>query len=179
MSVMFRRKRSVLRSIINNNEKEGCQVCNITDDLLFLQNKKCTNCREMNTMRGLSRKLYLDLSVPTEEDQRSDQQRILEALSAEGVKEEVHIPVRMLRQLYPLLDRAGWKITVSLSWNGEKWELVDIESCQVLSDDESPISQDRSFHILPWKAVSQSGHVLLLPAPYEWFFPPFPCHRKI
>ena len=51
-------------------------------------------------MRGLSRKLYLDLSVPTEEDQRSDQQRILEALSAEGVKEEVHIPVRMLRQLY-------------------------------------------------------------------------------
>ena len=42
-------------------------------------------------MRGLSRKLYLDLSVPTEEDQRSDQQRILEALSAEGVKEEVHI----------------------------------------------------------------------------------------
>lgn len=128
MSVMFRRKRSVLRSIINNNEKEGCQVCDITDDLLFLQNKKCTNCREMNTMRGLSRKLYLDLSVPTEEDQRSDQQRILEALSAEGVKEEVHIPVRMLRQLYPLLDRAGWKITVSLSWNGEKWELVDIES---------------------------------------------------
>ena len=98
------------------------------NDLLFLQNKKCTNCREMNTMRGLSRKLYLDLSVPTEEDQRSDQQRILEALSAEGVKEEVHIPVRMLRQLYPLLDRAGWKITVSLSWNGEKWELVDIES---------------------------------------------------
>ena len=79
-------------------------------------------------MRGLSRKLYLDLSVPTEEDQRSDQQRILEALSAEGVKEKVHIPVRMLRQLYPLLDRAGWKITVSLSWNGEKWELVDIES---------------------------------------------------
>ena len=122
MSVMFRRKRSVLRSIINNNEKEGCQVCDITDDLLFLQNKKCTNCREMNTMRGLSRKLYLDLSVPTEEDQRSDQQRILEALSAEGVKEEVHIPVRMLRQLYPLLDRAGWKITVSFSWNGEKWE---------------------------------------------------------
>ena len=98
------------------------------DALLFLQNKKCKNCREMNTMRGLSRKLYLDLSVPTEEDQRSDQQRILEALSAEGVKEEVHIPVRMLRQLYPLLDRAGWKITVSLSWNGEKWELVDIES---------------------------------------------------
>ena len=119
---------NLLRSIINNNKQEGCQVCDITDDLLFLQNKKCTNCREMNTMRGLSRKLYLDLSVPTEEDQRSDQQRILEALSAEGVKEEVHIPVRMLRQLYPLLDRAGWKITVSLSWNGEKWELVDIES---------------------------------------------------
>ena len=57
-------------------------------------------------MRGLSRKLYLDLSVPTEEDQRSDQQRILEAFIRGGREEEVHIPVRMLRQLYPLLDRA-------------------------------------------------------------------------
>ena len=79
-------------------------------------------------MRGLSRKIYLDLSAPTEEDQRSDQQRILKGLSAEGVKEDVHIPVRILRQLYPLLDNADWKVTVSLSWNGEKWELVNIES---------------------------------------------------
>ena len=124
---MTNRRNTIQKDLVKNAVYEMKRHVT-ANDLLFLQNKKCTNCREMNTMRGLSRKLYLDLSVPTEEDQRSDQQRILEALSAEGVKEEVHIPVRMLRQLYPLLDRAGWKITVSLSWNGEKWELVDIES---------------------------------------------------
>lgn len=36
-------------------------------------------------MEGLSKKIYLELSAPTEEDSRSDQQRILEALSAEGI----------------------------------------------------------------------------------------------
>ena len=34
-------------------------------------------------MEGLSKKIYLELSAPTEEDSRSDQQRILEALSAD------------------------------------------------------------------------------------------------
>ena len=39
-------------------------------------------------MRGLSRKLYLDLSVPTEEDQRSDQQREHGDEIADGVERE-------------------------------------------------------------------------------------------
>ena len=43
------------------------------------------------------------------------------------MEERVHIPVHILRQLYPLLDNAKWKITVSLAWNGENWEMVEIE----------------------------------------------------
>ncbi|WP_455503484.1 ASKHA domain-containing protein [Blautia sp.] len=78
-------------------------------------------------MNGLSRKIYLELPLPTEDDPRSDQQRILDTLAAAGMKELVHIPVHILRKLYPLLDNAKWKITVSLAWNGEKWEVVEIE----------------------------------------------------
>lgn len=78
-------------------------------------------------MNGLSRKIYLELPLPTEDDPRSDQQRILDSLMAAGVEERVHIPVHILRELYPLLDNAKWKITVSLAWNGENWEMVEIE----------------------------------------------------
>lgn len=78
-------------------------------------------------MNGLSQKRYLELPLPTEDDPRSDQQRILDSLAAAGVEERVHIPVHILRQLYPLLDNAKWKITVSLAWNGDNWEMVEIE----------------------------------------------------
>ena len=78
-------------------------------------------------MNGLSRKIYLELPLPTEDDPRSDQQRILDSLAVAGVEERVRIPVHILRKLYPLLDNAKWKITVSLAWNGENWEVVEIE----------------------------------------------------
>ena len=78
-------------------------------------------------MNGLSQKRYLELPLPTEDDPRSDQQRILDSLMAAGVEERVHIPVHILRELYPLLDNAKWKITVSLAWTGEHWEMVEIE----------------------------------------------------
>ena len=78
-------------------------------------------------MNGLSQKRYLELPLPTEDDPRSDQQRILDSLASAGVEERVHIPVHILRKLYPLLDNAKWKITVSLAWNGENWEMVEIE----------------------------------------------------
>lgn len=79
-------------------------------------------------MEGLSKKIYLELPVPTEEDARSDQKRILDSIEAAGVEENVHIPVHILRNLYPLLDTAKWKVTVSLAWNGENWEMVDLEA---------------------------------------------------
>ena len=79
-------------------------------------------------MKGLSQKIYLELPLPTEEDSRSDQQRILDGLAAAGVEERIHMPVHILRKLYPLLDNAKWKITVSLVWNGDNWESADIES---------------------------------------------------
>ena len=49
-------------------------------------------------MNGLSQKRYLELPLPTEDDPRSDQQRILDSLAAAGVEERVHIPVHILRE---------------------------------------------------------------------------------
>ena len=83
--------------------------------------------KELKNDERLSRKIYLELPLPTEDDPRSDQQRILDSLAAAGVEERVHIPVHILRQFIPLLDNAKWKITVSLAWNGDNWEMVEIE----------------------------------------------------
>lgn len=78
-------------------------------------------------MKCLSKKIYLELPAPTEEDTRSDQQRLADGLIEAGVAEAVHMPVPVLRKLYPLLEEAKWMVTLSLSWNGENWEVVDIE----------------------------------------------------
>lgn len=78
-------------------------------------------------MNGLSQKIYLELPIPTEEDARSDQQRLLDGIREAGIIEKIRIPVHILRKLYPMLDTAKWKITVSLAWNGENWEMVNLE----------------------------------------------------
>ena len=78
-------------------------------------------------MEGLSKKIYLELPAPTEEDARSDQIRILDGLKDAGIREKVYMPVGIIRKLYPLLDQAKWKVTVSLVWNGENWEIAELE----------------------------------------------------
>lgn len=74
---------------------------------------------------GLSRKIYMELSAPTKEDAVSSQERILRELRAEFG--QVRIPCRVLRTLYPLCDRADWKLTATLAFDGERWELNRLE----------------------------------------------------
>ena len=76
-------------------------------------------------MEAMSEKVYLVLQPPSEEDSRSSAQRILD-----GLKDrfgDVQIPVRVLRKLYPLCQKAGWKLTVSLAQNGNGWTMVNVE----------------------------------------------------
>ena len=77
-------------------------------------------------MDGLSRKIYLELPAPSEEDSVSAQQRILRALPAEfsGTK----LDLGLLRKLDPLCSRAGWEITRSLAWDGECFHGVNAEA---------------------------------------------------
>ena len=74
---------------------------------------------------GWSRKIYLELTPPSQEDNVSDQERILRALRGEYGEVSCSLPV--LKKLYPLCCQADWKITLLLVWNGKSWELADIE----------------------------------------------------
>lgn len=76
-------------------------------------------------MEGISKKIYLELEAPTEEDSRSSEMRILDALRERDL--DGKMTVKVLRKLYPLCDEAQWKITVSLAWNGDRWLVVDLE----------------------------------------------------
>lgn len=77
-------------------------------------------------MKHMSEKVYLQLPAPTEEDFRSSAQRI-----KDGLREtygQVRMPATVLRKLYPLCQKADWKITATLSWDGYGWVLVNVEA---------------------------------------------------
>lgn len=87
----------------------------------------CEQKRRKQTMERhpLCRKLYLELSPPTEEDARGDRERILDGLPEEyaGVK----MPLRVMRKLYPLCREAGFCVTLLLGFHDGEWEILDIE----------------------------------------------------
>lgn len=76
-------------------------------------------------MEGISRKIYMELSSPTEEDSRSDEMRILDGLREKGY--QARMMVRVMRMLYPLCDQAKYRVTASLAWDGDRWMVVDLE----------------------------------------------------
>ena len=73
----------------------------------------------------ISRKIYLELLPPTEEDARGDRERILEQLAPEYG--EVSMPLSVLRTLYPMCRDAGYRLTVTLVFNGSGWEILRVE----------------------------------------------------
>ena len=77
-------------------------------------------------MDGISKKIYLELKAPTEEDNRSDQKQIQEKLKEQGIEATLELVV--LRRLYPLCEDAEWKVTISLAWDGQRWHGVDLEA---------------------------------------------------
>lgn len=76
-------------------------------------------------MKGISEKVYLEMAAPAGEDSLSDQQRIQEALAEAGFPAVLGLAA--IRKLYPLCQEAGWKVTVSLAWDGHGWQGVDLE----------------------------------------------------
>lgn len=80
---------------------------------------------EIKKTDGWSRKKYLELSTPTSEDNVSDQERIARKLRKEYG--DIRFSLSALRKLYPLCYKTGWKITLLLVWNGNDWEVEDVE----------------------------------------------------
>ena len=64
-------------------------------------------------MNGFSEKVFLELSMPNDEDSVSDQKRIQSALRDRGF-EHVTFPLHILRALYPMCRNANFRITVTL-----------------------------------------------------------------
>ena len=77
-------------------------------------------------MDRFSEKVFLQLKMPTEEVQASDEKRIRLALETLGYQ-PVSIPLRVLRKLYPLCRDAGFDITVTLVHRGNDWVMTDVE----------------------------------------------------
>ncbi|MCD8397571.1 MAG: ASKHA domain-containing protein [Lachnospiraceae bacterium] len=76
---------------------------------------------------GISQRIYLELVPPAEEDNRSSWQRICDSLQKKGCG-DVKASAFVLRKLYPLCEEAGWKLTISLCYDGRDWEAVDLEA---------------------------------------------------
>ena len=77
-------------------------------------------------MKKMSEKIYLQMAAPTEEDFRSSSRRITDAL--QDRYGDVAVPVQTLRKLYPLCQKADWRITATLAWDGNGWQLVNVEA---------------------------------------------------
>lgn len=79
---------------------------------------------------GWSKKVYLELLPPTEDDNRSDTERILDGLKErEDLKEErICFSPSVLRKIYPICEKAQWNITITLGFDGTGWEILDVEA---------------------------------------------------
>lgn len=97
-------------------------------------------------MNPLGKTIYLEMTAPTEEDNRPSEERILQALrdklslsedrpsaprsdnsETDSPAEEIRMSLRVLRRLHSVCVMGNWKLTVSLSWTGSGWEIVGIE----------------------------------------------------
>ena len=77
-------------------------------------------------MKPLSRKLTFQIPLPTEEDARSDRDRVLDTLRPGFGRLEMDLSVT--RMLYPAIRSAGGQITVTMLWQGEAWHLTRVEA---------------------------------------------------
>ena len=81
--------------------------------------------KRRSIVNALSEKVYLTLEPPTEEDGRSDQRRLLDALRRDFGEAVLALP--LIRRLYPLCREAQWRLTVTLVWDGARWHIIDLE----------------------------------------------------
>lgn len=78
---------------------------------------------------GWSRKVYLELSAPSEEDNRADSTRVLEAIGEreEFARASVRLGIAALRALDRVCRESEWKITATLGYDGDGWEILRVE----------------------------------------------------
>lgn len=75
-------------------------------------------------MKPLVEKRFLKLIKPDGTDGLADRERILQALG----REDVSMPLQVMRTLYPLVANADYEITVTLSPAQHGWQIVRVEA---------------------------------------------------
>lgn len=78
-------------------------------------------------MQKFNEKLFLVLSAPTEENSKSDQQQLLDALSEYGYA-NVTLPLNILQRLHTLCLEANYQLTVTLVYRETGWIVVSLEA---------------------------------------------------
>ena len=78
-------------------------------------------------MEQFSKKEYLCLPVPTDDDSVSDQLRLQLALETRGY-ENVVVPLHVLQQLYPLCREAEFCVTVTLVHRETEWVITNVQA---------------------------------------------------
>ena len=78
-------------------------------------------------MKSLAEKVFLSLNPPTEDDARSCQQRVCEALAARGYP-DARIPLRTLQRLYGACVSGEYRITAALARCGGEWIVTSVEA---------------------------------------------------
>ncbi len=98
---------------------------------------------------ALCQKKYLALKPPTEEDSRSAQVRILEALKeTREIQEPVKMTLSVMRQLEQICPRENWNVTVTLCWDETRWLITNADvgtRPDGLSQMQSPETMSRKF----------------------------------
>ena len=74
-------------------------------------------------MNPLSKKQFLSLSPPTEEDARADERRLRDAIGIPALG----IDLQVLRQLHHILPESNWQVTATLCFDGGCWRLTRLE----------------------------------------------------
>lgn len=78
-------------------------------------------------MESFSKKEFLHLTMPVEDEAVGDRERIEQALRERGYP-AVTFPLRVLRKLYPLCRNAEFRITVTLVQREYDWVVTDVEA---------------------------------------------------
>ena len=77
-------------------------------------------------MKPLSKKLTFSIPLPTEDDPRSDCDRVLDALRP-GFG-ELRVDLTVMRMLYPACRRENGQVTATMIWQGDAWHLTRLEA---------------------------------------------------
>ena len=77
-------------------------------------------------MNGMSKKIYLELSVPRTGDLTADRERLQNAL--EPLVGKTNFSYTVFRRDYRAFREKGWKVTATLVWNGDCWEITAVEA---------------------------------------------------